>query len=503
MTKYWPPPSIKPFERLHVTDGLLINAQRWQLAHQYHRQYHNAYYQSLHQPGIVCGLGVRITTAPPEVLAKYRDERWVEIQPGIAIDLFGNFIVVPEPVSYRISSEATAEKPLMVYLVVRFRDPDELRTRRTTETVIETFRIDERISPPGEGDVEVCRILLKSGTVQLENPQDVFFPSFNHVDLRYRLQAQARPQAIVQVAMYNQPTRLGELMGLSSIPPEENPIGLNLSYLLQSVPSLYPALQGGDEIGQITFESDDLEKLLNYDLVFLTEQQSQSLKETELEVLRQYLESGGTLLVEASTQGTSLEELSNIQQELEKAIADTAKDPDLHQYGQELEVELEGVKTDLTQNISAISHVIQDFARTLGMPLEPLQKLHRHHPLRTQPFLFAALPHINQQTVQLLTGGGIIFVIGNLSAAWGLDEHLSLSRETIRTAQEMGINILHYAWRRRQLIHSQHSVKTVTPTPKPDKPSSRTSALWDKLEESEQPPPPKPSRRENPLDKLL
>ncbi|MFO0171561.1 MAG: hypothetical protein ACK51W_03605 [Aphanizomenon sp.] len=46
---------------------------------------------------------------------------------------------------------------------------------------------------------------------------------------------------------------------------------------------------------------------------------------------------------------------------------------------------------------------------------------------------------------------GIIVVIGNLSSAWGLNGNLSLSRETIRSAQEMGMNILHFAWRRREL----------------------------------------------------
>ena len=62
---------------------------------------------------------------------------------------------------------------------------------------------------------------------------------------------------------------------------------------------------------------------------------------------------------------------------------------------------------------------------------------------------------INQQLIRLLTGGGIILVVGDLAAAWGLDSGLTLPRITIRTAQELGINILQYAWRRRQLIGLQ------------------------------------------------
>ncbi|HBB34785.1 MAG TPA: hypothetical protein DDZ80_12455 [Cyanobacteria bacterium UBA8803] len=488
MTKPWPPPPIKPFDRLKVTDGLLINAQRWQLAHQYHRQYHNVCYQSIHQPGIVCGLGVHITTHPPEVGATFRDERWVEIQPGIAIDLYGNFIVVPEAMTYRISSEVKTEESLiMVYLVVRFRDPEELRTRKTDEKVTETYRLDEKTSPPSEGDVELCRILLKSGKVKLENPRDVFFPSYNQLDLRYRLQAQARPQTIVQIATYKEPafssSQMEGLMGIFSKPPAENPIVANLSYLLQSVAGLYPPLQGSDEIGELTLQPEEVEKLLDYDLFFLTAPQSQSLGESELEVLRQYLHSGGVVLVEVSTQGTTIEELSQVKQELEKAIADLGTDSDINRYRRDLEDELRAIDSKLEEQVNQLCFSLKDFSDRLGISLESLQKLSRNHPLRLKPFLFAALPHIDNYAIQLFTADGLIVVIGNLSAAWGLDDILSLSRETIRTAQEMGINILHFAWRRRQLTQGQRSVETISPLPKKPKPSERTRRddLYDRL----------------------
>ena len=94
-------------------------------------------------------------------------------------------------------------------------------------------------------------------------------------------------------------------------------------------------------------------------------------------------------------------------------------------------------------------------AKKLKTPLKPLEQLRRDHPLRTRPFLFAALPLVNQQMIQLLSGGGLILAIGDLASAWGLDEGLNLSRVTIRTAQELGVNILHYAWKRRQLMNLQ------------------------------------------------
>ncbi|HBL14549.1 MAG TPA: hypothetical protein DD379_24805 [Cyanobacteria bacterium UBA11162] len=506
--KPWPPPPIQQFERLKVTDGLLINAQRWQLAHQYHRHYHNAYYQSLHQPGIVCGLEVRITSAPAEVTAKFRDDRWVEIQPGIGIDLFGNFIVVPKAETYRIASEVATEEPLMVYLVARFRDPDELKTRRTDERVTETFRIDEKTTPPSQGDVELCRILLKPGKVQLENSKDVFFPSYNNLDLRYRLQAQSRPQTIVQVATYKKPTVSSQDFGSLMIPvrddSEQDRIVSNLTYLLQSVGGLYPHLQGSDEIGQLTLQPTDGENVFDYDLIFLSDRQWQSLNDPEIELLRKYVESGGVLLVEASTQGTAIEELTNVKQELDKAIADIGDDLQLWGQRQELEAEREAIATDLAKEISNITQLFQDLTSAWETPLESLEQLNRNHPLRTKPFLFSALPSINQQPIQLLIGGGIIVIVGSLSSAWGLDENLSVSRETIRTAQEMGINILHYAWRRRQLMGSQRLGDTMSSISDQPQSSKRTARdrLFDQLGDDQPSKPSKPSRRDDLFDKL-
>jgi hypothetical protein len=92
MSHPFPPPPIKSFERLQAADGLLINAERWRAAHDYHRLRQNAQYQSLNQPGVVCGLGVRDIPAPSQVEARYRDGRWVQIQPGIAINCCTHFL---------------------------------------------------------------------------------------------------------------------------------------------------------------------------------------------------------------------------------------------------------------------------------------------------------------------------------------------------------------------------------------------------------------------------
>ena len=69
----FPYPEIQSFERLQVSDGLLINSERWRLAHEYHQQRQNVQFQSLFLPGIICGLGVAPIEAPADLPAKFRD----------------------------------------------------------------------------------------------------------------------------------------------------------------------------------------------------------------------------------------------------------------------------------------------------------------------------------------------------------------------------------------------------------------------------------------------
>jgi Domain of unknown function (DUF4159) len=396
MSHPFPTPPIQPFERLQATDGLLVNAERWRKAHDYHRRRQNAHYQSLNQPGIVCGLGVQVIPAPKQVEAKYRDKRWLKIQPGIAIDLVGNMIVVPQAVEFRIATTVTGAEPVLLYLTVSYIDPDELRQKQQLEMVQETFRIDEKSSTPNSTEIEICRILLQPGEVVISQPAEVFFPGYNNLDLRYRPQAQNRPQAIVRMAQINHSD------------PDCARNFFNLTYLLQAIESLSFYLRGTEEVGQVTLS----ENLAEYDVLYLTGKQSlssdsQKFTSPEIAALRGYLDAGGVLLIDAPVDA--------------QPLIDS----------------------------------VQSLAILLESPLKPLEELRRDHPLRIRPFLFAALPIIGKQPLRLLAGGGIVLIIGDLASAWGIDRELSLSRMTIRSAHELGINILNYGVKRRQLIGLQ------------------------------------------------
>jgi Domain of unknown function (DUF4159) len=391
MSHPFPTPPIQPFERLQATDGLLVNAERWRKAHDYHRRRQNAHYQSLNQPGIVCGLGVQVIAAPKQVEAKYRDKRWLKIQPGIAIDLAGNVIVVPQAVEFRIATTVTGAEPVLLYLTVSYIDPDELRQKQQVEMVQETFRIDEKSITPNSSEIEICRVLLQPGEVVISQASEVFFPGYNNLDLRYRRQAQNRPQSIAKMAQVNHAD------------PDCARNFFNLAYLSQAVESLCANLRGTDEVAQVTLS----ENLAEYDLLYLTGKQGLALNNQEVIALRSYLDAGGVMLVDAPLDA--------------QALIDS----------------------------------VQSLAALVGSPLKPIEELRRDHPLRIRPFLFAALPAIDKRAVRLFSGGGIVLIIGDIASAWGIDRELTLSRLVIRSAHELGINILNYGVKRRQLIGLQ------------------------------------------------
>ena len=400
MSAIFPLPEPSPLTRLSVEDGLLLNAELWQCAHQYHRQRQNLHFQSLNQPGIVSGLGVSVIPAPENIAAKYRDGRWLEISHGIAIDLLGNPIVVPQPIEFRLASEAK-NQPLLVYITVSYVDPEKLYRQQTKYLLEETFRIDEKTSPPTELEVELCRILILPGTVNLTVPLNVFFPRENEIDLRYRKPAMARCQEVVRVGLVTQNSQNDDLI-ISA-----------LSELLRSATALYPAMEGITGINQVSLLIDrQNQPELNYDLLYLDYQQFLALSDAEIEVLRTYEEAGGVLLIELPTFAYQ-QAFINVQQVAEKIV-------------------------NITVNTETGNIFLQ-------------------HPLRKEPFLFGQFPVIQGQEIQILNWGGIILIVGNTSQAWTLNSGLMLPRETIRSSQEMGINILHFAYRRRQLMQLQTS----------------------------------------------
>jgi hypothetical protein len=441
------PPPIQPFKRLRIYDGLSIDADRWQFTHRYHRHRQNFHYQAINQGGIVRGLGVYPISDPHGVLSTgnataqatlQTASRWVKIQPGIAIDGAGNPIIVPESITFQLQSEIRAGESNVIYLVVNYCDPDDLRQIGNTDSdyVQEQFRIQERTSLDPILDVELCRIQLSAAKTPIRLPLDAMDPApgLDTIDFNHRQSAQVKADG-VRVGM------LGNQGG-----SQNN--GDRWHRLTQSLPALYPRLEASPKIGQIPLiELPQTTDLLDYDLLSITQVDllSQLNHTDELNALKTYLKTGGVLLVHIDPLALNISELTSLAQELQRAIADGST-PDFQQ--QQLREELQGVKEDIRHQLEQIPNQLTAIGEGLANPIQGSGAISYDHPLQSQPFLFGQLPTVNGQSLYLLNWGGIVVMVGDLSLHWIGDE--MLTREAIRSAQELGINLLQFAGQRRQ-----------------------------------------------------
>lgn len=460
----FPYPQIQSFERLQVSDGLMINSERWRLAHEYHQQRQNVQYQSLFLPGIICGLGVAPIQAPADLPAKFRDGRWVQIQPGMAINLQGNFIVVPNPLDFRISTTAYDLGITTVYLVLSYVDPAKLKHASSNEVLVETFRVNEKTDLPLDTDIEICRIAIAEGKLEIQKPSDVFAPTVSQLDMRHRLQAQLRPQTCIRVA------HLQNSQDPQNLSPHHNAIAIHDHFqsLSQSLPSLAPQIRLINPISNLDiYGSLTLDQLHNYHLLYLSHDQALALNDSTQSAsqlaLREYAAIGGVILIEIAIDHHALANLLEIHDELHSAHQRLQKTTQSRSNNQqqsdqslmmlELASELEAIKDEINSTIQDLVNPLRE-CLPLSFHLTSFSELPAKHPLRSQPFLLPKLSGIIEQPIQIMVDEAVIVVLGELSPIWGGESAQDLSRSTIRNCQELGINILNYAAKRREIHQS-------------------------------------------------
>lgn len=380
-------PSPNPMHRLNVHDSLTINAERWLCAHNYHRQKQSLLYQSLAQPGIVYGLGVKVIEPPAET--RFKDRRWLEVQPGMAIDYQGNFIIVSpqQDRTYRLAVPAPQQAPTTVYLILKYVDPDGLELSEQREQVPEQFRLDEttQLPNPNAGEIELCRIHLELGDVLLEMPGQPMHPQAGAPNLLHRSPTKVRSQSYLRVGL---------------LPPQPNRTQQNFERLVDALPGLYPALHGS--VGVIA----DFSALSRYGLVYLQGTQLSALGNTGQQALQQYVAAGGTLLFEAES--------------AEQAMA--------------YEKEIAQLWPHITLQQLAGGHALKTMPFLFGQ-LPSVQGR-----------------EVQNEEMQIVEGDGIVLLTRPFSDQWGpAGNTASLPRQDIRAAHELGINLLKFACQRQQL----------------------------------------------------
>lgn len=136
-------------KRVNPFQGLVVDADTWKDAHDYHRQAMKLHIFAFHRMGIVSGFEV-VPSNPPDAS--------VNIGPGIAIDPEGNAIVMPQRQHYRLQTHEKSK----VYLVIQFREipgePLQPPEGGQPTRILEAFRVQERDALPPDPYVELARI---------------------------------------------------------------------------------------------------------------------------------------------------------------------------------------------------------------------------------------------------------------------------------------------------------------------------------------------------------
>jgi hypothetical protein len=163
--------------RIEPYPGMMIDAQIWRDAHEYHRELLRLHHLNLHGWGLVRGLEITVDG----------DQNTLRIEPGIAIDPVGNFVTVADPQGYPIMSRQRG----VVYLVLQLRDIP--LDAAPAPYVMEAYRLQERDRPPDEPYLELARIDFDPGAGCIRMPARAEEPGLNELDLRHRVMLTTDP----------------------------------------------------------------------------------------------------------------------------------------------------------------------------------------------------------------------------------------------------------------------------------------------------------------------
>ena len=378
-----------PIRRISPEDGMAVTAKVWGEAHNYHyirQRYHDLLQHGI---GIITGLEVSPGGRPFTV----------DLKPGIAIDPAGDMIVVPEVKSYQITPT-----PGLLYLILSYGESFVAPESSDGPRFIRAECILQAVSEmPDFPYIEVARINLADGA-PIRNAVKPELPGPNELDLRYR------PYALANSATIAETTTIGVCYSAKQTGSGED--GHGAIFLARALRSAGKRVWVDDDILKVIKETKPgvNASLDHYDLIYLVGSEQFKLNERELGSLRDYVQNGGTLLIEPCRKN----------QPSEKSPVYTA---------------------------------LFGMAGSFGAQLAPPVK---GHPLLSIPHLFSTPPpgFETEGDPKLLIGDGVIFSACDYGCLWQGERrsHPAL-REEIRTAEEWGENLLAYAAQRRIEVH--------------------------------------------------
>ena len=384
-------------KRVNPFQGLVIDADTWRDAHNYHRDQQRLHMLAFHKVGVVEGLEVTANN-PPDLS--------VGIHPGMAIDPEGNVIIVSQAQRYRIQ---TREKGV-IYLIVQFREvpsePYQPPEGGQPTRILEAYRIQEREKLPTEPYLELARIDFDPAEEAIKDAKNPSHPGKNEINLSSRQEVTAVTAAAPPVTPEKPAATAPEITS----PPTET---ITLGHAVLGGASKDLHREGLKNLireinRQANFVANLQENIPLVDkninrctLLYLTGNSPFELTTEQQAALSAFLQAGGVIFGEGCPEG---------------------------------ETESKGAKE--------FGLAFNQLASQLKCKLEMVQ---RGHPLLSAVHVFSDVPQ-GAEPVMLLEGSHMVYSGSDYGCAWqGGHQGHPLSREIIRSSIEMGGNIVAYA----------------------------------------------------------
>ncbi|HWO72522.1 MAG TPA: hypothetical protein VNN21_03100, partial [Dehalococcoidia bacterium] len=168
--------------RVHPFTGLVVDVDTWATAHDYHCRHQQLHLLALHGAGVAYGLDVLPTDPPSDT---------VVVEPGVAIDEFGNVVIVPERQRVGLGGESELAYIVLDY-VESLPTPGRANQHEERGRVVEDFRLRVLSSLPESPALELARVQVKPGGSPIVNPANPWLPAANEIDSRFRPRAYPR-----------------------------------------------------------------------------------------------------------------------------------------------------------------------------------------------------------------------------------------------------------------------------------------------------------------------
>ncbi len=271
-------------KRVNPFMGLMIDAQTWGDAHEYHRQVEQAHSLALHGSGIASGL---------EVDASNPASQTVSIRPGVALDPEGRLIIVSQPFAYTISTS----DPGLIYIVLMYREVPSNRPEDQAVSIedgashssrlLDAYAIYERDRLPDQPYVELARIQLADAKKPIKYAEEPTAPKANEIDTRYREHAAIRPGPRTTLGVWKPDTVADKLANHMAGPTR-----------------LMSALSSGVDWQLRRRDQPSGENSpLDCDLLVMPVTPQTTIADAEKTQLSNYLNGGGAMLIEACASG--------------------------------------------------------------------------------------------------------------------------------------------------------------------------------------------------------